>query len=160
MNEAENNLIGIAAWNFKLLEVMKNSLWIKQTNNGMFPIFTYQRRFADAMEFLENFEVLKQKTLLQQLAKHAMVCELEAEELRLIPRWKIWKTWNREERLTTLWVSASVYRNAMAIIIDCLPTDLQGILPEVAPTPQTETSAPSASSPVSADLAQPPGAGE
>ncbi len=139
MNE---ELIGIAAWNSKLLSVMRNTLWVKMTNTGMVPVTLYQKRLTEALDFLEEFEGIKHRTMMAQLAKHANICKREMDDLQAIPWWKIHKTRRRKSRIQLLWISYSVYANAMSIISSTLPEDFtaEQQQPQDQETPISETS--------------------
>lgn len=147
----DEELIGIAAWNFKLLSAMRNSLWVKETNTGLAPIIKYQQKVRDALDFLENFEGLKHRTMINQLAKHANVCKAEIDQLNAIPVWKVWKTWGRNRRIQLLWISYNVYANAMSIIASTLPDDIKAILPPESQDQETPISKMSVSRPASED---------
>lgn len=130
MENDETN-IGLAAWNFQLLETMKRQLKVSQNNANTVPIPFVRRQVANALDFLENYESLKQRTIVNQLAKHANICKAEADELEALPFWKVWKTWGRWRRIKLLWISYNVYSNAMAIVLTTLPSDISAIVPDL-----------------------------
>ncbi len=134
----ENTLIGLTAWNFAITTQLKSMLYVT-TNNGVIPTQKVNQKVNLAMEMLEEFEQLKQGTIIAQLVKHARVCKLEAESIRW---WMFWK----RDRLRLLWTSYSVYQNAMAIILDTLPTDTQALMQQQ-PPPATDESSSAPSEP-------------
>lgn len=132
--------LGLAVWNYKITTLLKACLYI-QTNNGIVPCAKVNQKINQAIELLEDFEQQKQATIIHQLSKHAQVCKKEAEELTAQPWYKFWLVYRRAERLKILWCSYSVYQNAMAIVLDTLPSDIQIIIKEQpAPNQQQQQS--------------------
>lgn len=133
----ENTIIGLSAWNYQVTTQLRAMLYVR-TNNGLVPTDKVNEKIDLAMMMLEEFENTKQGTIIHQLAKHAKVCKLEAEVIQALPWWhKMFKI----KRLEVCWLSYNVYQNAMAVILDCLPTDMQGLLQEQSPPATVEPAA-------------------
>lgn len=140
----EDTTLGLGAWNYQITNSLRAILYTR-TNNGIITCDAVNKKVEMAIMLVEEFENLKQGTLIKQLSKHAMVCKKEAEALQAVPKWKFWA--KDDERLKLLWTSYSVYENAMAIILDTLPTDMQELLQSPSVPATGEPSSGSSSTP-------------
>lgn len=122
----EKELIGIAAWNAKLLPKMKSMISVKQTRNGLAPVVLFNQRAENALEFLELFEHTKYQAILSRLARQKSIHEAGFRNLSTMPWYK--SIFMDGRKLRDLAVRLDEINVAMMLVVDCLPDDIENLI--------------------------------
>lgn len=120
LSDQDKQLIGISAWNYKLMIIMHNALRMR-TNNGTVPLAKYNDKVTRALQLLEDFEQAKHGVMVNHFARR--VSELQ-KKIGAFRWWKFW-LWLEYFRWN---IQHQTYVAGMVLIIDCLPDDVKVIL--------------------------------
>ncbi len=136
--EEENKVNAIDVWNHRLLLALqqKMSLFLKKP---IVPISLYEKKVNAMLEFVEDFEQLKQSAIIDALVLRAAVLDKQIEALKF-PKWyQFWKKKSFREQVIVLTTSRHTYTDAVETILSTLPVGFK-VDEQAVPTPESEES--------------------
>ncbi len=136
--EEENKVNAIDVWNHRLLLALqqKMSLFLKKP---IVPISLYEKKVNAMLEFVEDFEQLKQSAIIDALVLRATVLDKQIAALEF-PKWyEFWKRKAFREQVIVLTTSRHTYTDAVETILSTLPVGFK-VDEQAVPTPESEES--------------------